>query len=159
MQKARLCGIAFIGVRDCGHIGAAGYYAQYAAREGFVTMVTGNDMPSVAAPGSRKAILGSNPLAWAAPNANGHPLLLDIATAAVAGGKVYAAIARGEPLPDTWLIGPDGPADHRRYAVSASGSTRPHGRSQGLRHRYVVRVPGRHAARRLHHLADRQLDL
>ena len=108
MQKARLCGIAFIGVRDCGHIGAAGYYAQYAAREGFVTMVTGNDMPSVAAPGSRKAILGSNPLAWAAPNANGHPLLLDIATAAVAGGKVYAAIARGEPLPDTWLIGPDG---------------------------------------------------
>jgi ureidoglycolate dehydrogenase (NAD+) len=108
MEKARTCGIAFIGVRDTGHIGAAGYYAQYAARAGFVTMVTGNDMPSVAAPGSRKAILGSNPLAWAAPNANGHPLLLDIATAAVAGGKVYAAIARGESLPDTWLIGPDG---------------------------------------------------
>lgn len=39
---------------------------------------------------------------------DGDPILLDIATAAVAGGKVYAAIQRGEPIPNTWLIGDDG---------------------------------------------------
>lgn len=108
IQKARQVGIAYVGLRNTGHIGAAGYYATLAAREGMIAMVTGNDMPSVAVPGSRAAVLGSNPLAYAIPVADGDPILLDIATAAVAGGKVYAAISRGEPIPATWLIGPDG---------------------------------------------------
>lgn len=108
MEKARRVGIAYVGLRNTGHIGAAGFYAAMAAREGFITMVTGNDMPSVAAPGSRKAVLGSNPLAYSIPVLGGDPILLDVATAAVAGGKVYAAIQRGESIPSTWLIGPDG---------------------------------------------------
>jgi len=108
IEKARQVGIAYVGLRNTGHIGAAGYYAALAAREGFIAMVTGNDIPSVAAPGSLKAVLGSNPLAYAIPVAGGDPILLDIATAAVAGGKVYAAIQRGEAIPATWLIGPDG---------------------------------------------------
>jgi LDH2 family malate/lactate/ureidoglycolate dehydrogenase len=97
-----------VGIKNTGHIGAAGYFASLAAREGCIAMVTGNDIPSVAAPGSRKAVLGSNPLAYAVPVFDGDPILLDIATAAVAGGKVYAAIRRGEPISPTWLIGPDG---------------------------------------------------
>lgn len=108
MQKAKQVGIAYVGLRNTSHIGAAGYYASLAAREGFIAMITGNDIPSVAAPGSRKAVLGSNPLAYAIPVAGNDPILLDIATAAVAGGKVYAAIQRGETIPPTWLIGPDG---------------------------------------------------
>jgi ureidoglycolate dehydrogenase (NAD+) len=108
MQKARQFGVAYVGLRNTGHIGAAGYYAALAAREGFIATVTGNDIPSVAAPGSRQAVLGSNPWACAVPLAEGDPILLDIATAAVAGGKVYAAIQRGETIPPTWLIGPDG---------------------------------------------------
>jgi ureidoglycolate dehydrogenase (NAD+) len=108
IQKARNVGIAYVGLRNTGHIGAAGYYAALAAREGMIAMVTGNDIPSVAAPGSRTAVLGSNPLAYAIPVAGGDPILLDIATAAVAGGKVYAAIQRGEPIPPTWLVGADG---------------------------------------------------
>ena len=108
MQKARQVGIAYVGLRNAGHVGAAGYYAAVAAREGMVAMVTGNDIPSVAAPGSRKAVLGSNPIAYGIPVEDGDPILLDIATAAVAGGKVYAAVQRGEVIPDTWLIGQDG---------------------------------------------------
>ncbi len=108
IKKAQQVGIAYVGLRNTGHIGAAGYYAALAAREGLIAMITGNDIPSVAAPGSRTAVLGSNPLAYAIPVADGDPILLDIATAAVAGGKVYAAIQRGEPIPNTWLIGPDG---------------------------------------------------
>lgn len=108
MQKAREVGIAYVGLRNTGHIGAAGYFAAQAAREGFIAMVTGNDIPSVAAPGSRGAVLGSNPIAYAIPMTGGDPILLDIATAAVAGGKVYAAHQRGEPIPPTWLIGNDG---------------------------------------------------
>lgn len=108
MAKARQVGIAYVGLRNTGHIGAAGYYAAIAAREGFIAMVTGNDIPSVAAPGSRGPVLGSNPIAYGVPIGGGDPILLDMATAAVAGGKVYAAHQRGEPIPPTWLIGPDG---------------------------------------------------
>lgn len=122
IEKARKVGIAYVGLKNTGHIGAAGYYAAMAAREGFIAMVTGNDIPSVAAPGSRKAVLGSNPLAYAIPVTNGDPILLDIATAAVAGGKVYAAIQRGETIPSTWLIGPDGhpTSDGKLYPQHAS---------------------------------------
>lgn len=62
----------------------------------------------MAAPGSIGPVLGSNPIAYAIPVEGSDPILLDMATAAVAGGKVYAAHQRGEPLPPTWLIGPDG---------------------------------------------------
>lgn len=108
IAKAKQVGVAYVGLRNTGHIGAAGYYSAMAARAGLISMVTGNDMPSVAAPGSRGAVLGSNPIAYGVPVGNGDPILLDMATAAVAGGKVYAAHQRGEPIPPTWLIGPDG---------------------------------------------------
>lgn len=108
ISKARNTGISYVGLRNTGHIGAAGYYAALAANQGFIAMVVGNDIPSVAAPGSIGPVLGSNPIAYAIPVAGNDPILLDMATAAVAGGKVYAAHQRGEALPATWLIGPDG---------------------------------------------------
>lgn len=121
MKKAANTGVAYIGLRNTGHIGAAGHFAQLAAREGFVAMVAGNDIPSVAAPGAKGAVLGSNPLAYGVPVLDGDPILLDMATAAVAGGKVYAAHQRGEALPNTWLIGPDGlpTTDGKLYPQSA----------------------------------------
>jgi ureidoglycolate dehydrogenase (NAD+) len=122
MQKARDVGIAYIGLRNTGHIGAAGYYAVMAAKEGFISTVTGNDMPSVAAPGSRGAVLGSNPIAFGIPVEDGAPIFLDIATAAVAGGKVYAAHQRGEPIPTTWIIDAEGQptTDGSLYPFKAS---------------------------------------
>ena len=107
IEKANACGIAYVGVHHTGHFGAAGYYATLAARRGLIGIAMCNDIPSVAAPGSRKAVLGSNPLAYAIPT-SGEPILLDMATSTVAGGKVYAAYQRGEPIPDNWIIGPDG---------------------------------------------------
>lgn len=119
IAKARKVGVAYVGLRNTGHIGAAGYYATLAAREGLISQVTGNDMPSVAAPGSRGPVLGSNPLAYGVPVPGGDPILLDIATAAVAGGKVYAAHQRGEPIPPTWLI-------DRTGQPTTDGSLYPH---------------------------------
>lgn len=122
IAKAKQTGVATVAIRNTGHIGAAGFYALLAAREGCLGIVTGNDTPSVAAPGSCGPVLGSNPLAWAAPQPGADPLLFDIATAAVAGGKVYAAVARGEPIPPDWLIGQDGlpTTDGSLYPAKAS---------------------------------------
>ena len=107
IQKAKQFGVAFVALRNTGHIGAAGHYALQATQAGCLAMVTGND------------VLGSNPLAYAIPT-GGDPVLLDMATAAVAGGKVYAAHQRGEAIPATWLIGPDG-------LPTTDGSLYPHG--------------------------------
>lgn len=108
IEKARRAGVAYVGVRNANHFGAAGYYACLAAREGLVGLAFSNDIPSVAAPGSRVAVFGSNPLAYAIPAGEHDPIFLDIATSTVAGGKVYAARARGKPIPPDWLIGEDG---------------------------------------------------
>ncbi len=108
MEKARATGVAYVGVHNSCHFGAAGYYAALAARQGLVAMSMANDIPSVAAPGSRGAITGSNPFAYAVPAGRHRPLMLDMSVATVAGGKVYAARERGEPIPPGWLIGEDG---------------------------------------------------
>ena len=106
--KARQVGVGYVGVRNSSHFGAAGYYAGMAARAGLIGLAMANDIPSVAAPGSRSAVTGSNPLAYAVPAGRHQPLMLDMSIATVAGGKVYAARERGEPIPATWLIGQDG---------------------------------------------------
>jgi LDH2 family malate/lactate/ureidoglycolate dehydrogenase len=108
IDKARHCGVAYVGVHNSCHFGAAGYYTWLAAQEDMIGLAMSNDVPSVAAPGSRGAVLGSNPIAYAIPTGRYDPLLLDISTATVAGGKVYAHLKRGESIPEGWLIGPDG---------------------------------------------------
>jgi len=108
IAKARLQGIAYVGVRNSCHFGAAGYYAWLASREGLIGLSMANDIPSVAAPGSRGAVTGSNPIAYSVPVAGRRPLLLDMSIATVAGGKVYAARERGDPIPENWIVGPDG---------------------------------------------------
>ncbi len=125
IAKARASGIAYVGVRNSGHFGAAGYYAWLAAREGLIGLSMANDIPSVAAPGSRAAITGSNPISYAIPAGKHPPLLLDISTATVAGGKVYAARSRGEPIPDTWLIGADGRPTTDPSGYPAKGALQP----------------------------------
>jgi len=122
VDKAKTSGIAYVGLKNTAHVGAIGYYASLGARQGCITMITGNDIPSVAAPGSRTAVLGSNPIAYGIPRMGSDPIFLDMATAATAGGKVYAACQRGEPIPDTWLIGPDGKptTDGSLYPAQAS---------------------------------------
>jgi LDH2 family malate/lactate/ureidoglycolate dehydrogenase len=108
IAKAKRQGIAYVGVRNSCHFGAAGYYTWLVAKEGFIGISMANDIPSVAAPGSRGAITGSNPLSYAVPAGRYRPMLLDMSTATVAGGKVYAARMRDETIPNTWLLGADG---------------------------------------------------
>jgi ureidoglycolate dehydrogenase (NAD+) len=108
IEKARVHGIAYVGVRNSCHFGAAGYYTCLAANDGLIGIAVANDTPSVAAPGSRAPVLGSNPISYAVPAGRHHPMFLDISIATVAGQKVWAARERGLPVPETWLVGPDG---------------------------------------------------
>ena len=100
IAKARACGIGYAGVFNSCHFGAAGYYAAMAADEDMIGVAMANDTPSVTAPGAIGRVTGSNPLAYAVPTGAGPPILLDMATSTVAGGKVAAASrwARRSPM-------------------------------------------------------------
>jgi LDH2 family malate/lactate/ureidoglycolate dehydrogenase len=106
--KARSAGIAYVGLRNSCHFGAAGYYAAMAAREGLIGLAMANDTPTMTVPGARGAVLGNNPFSFAIPTGEAHPILLDIALSTVAGGKVFAAATRGESIPDHWLVDAEG---------------------------------------------------
>lgn len=104
IAKARTAGFAYAGLRNSCHFGAAGYYASLALEEGMIGIAMCNDTPTVTVPGARGAVLGSNPLAYAIPAGPEKPLLLDMATSTVAGGKVFAAAALGKPIPENWIV-------------------------------------------------------
>jgi LDH2 family malate/lactate/ureidoglycolate dehydrogenase len=108
VNKARRCGIAYVGVRNSCHYGAAGVYAWQAAREGLIGLSMANDKPSVAAPGSRGRVMGTNPISYAVPAGRYRSIMLDMSVATAAAAKVWAALARGEKIPNTWLLDADG---------------------------------------------------
>jgi len=108
IEKAKTTGIAYVGVKNSGHFGAAGFYALMAARAGMIGLSMSNDIPSMTVPGARGHVLGTNPLAIAIPAGREHPILLDIAMSTVAGSKVYAAVSQGKPIPNTWIVDGDG---------------------------------------------------
>lgn len=108
IQKAKAAGMAYVGVQNSCHFGAAGYYANMAAKAGMIGLAMANDIPSMAVPGSQKAIMGTNPLAFAAPTGGENTLFMDIASSVVAGGKIRYFQTHNKNVPDNWLVDADG---------------------------------------------------
>ena len=106
--KAVATGIGMVAVRNGRHFGAAGYYARMAAERDMVGMAMCNVPPLAVAAGSLDRAYGTNPIAMAAPVADSHPFLLDIATTAVAGGKLEIAQRQGKGIPAGWAVNEDG---------------------------------------------------
>jgi LDH2 family malate/lactate/ureidoglycolate dehydrogenase len=122
IEKARTAGMAYVGVRNSCHFGAAGYYANLAAKADMIGMAMANDYPSMAILGAKKAVLGTNPFAYAVPAGKNDPIFLDIASSTVAGGKVRIAQTKNQKIPDTWMVDADGipTTDPFLYPGSAS---------------------------------------
>jgi LDH2 family malate/lactate/ureidoglycolate dehydrogenase len=113
VEKARAFGVGAVGVRNSNHFGAAGVYALRAARAGMIGLATSAvHMPSIVPVFGRAPRLGTNPIAFAAPGAEGEPFLLDIATSTIAIGKLKLASRKGERLPDGWALDTDGRAQN-----------------------------------------------
>ena len=125
MEKARGKGIGLAVLRESCHFGAAGHYAAMAAAEGFIALAMANDIPSVIAPGSRGAITGTNPLAYAVPTSSGDPIMLDVASSVVAGGKVMAHHYHGKPIPETWVVDNEGRPTTDPAKFFAGGALQP----------------------------------
>lgn len=122
VEKAKKYGVAVVGVRNSNNFGTAGYFGDMAAREGCIAMVYANAAPAIAPTGGNKTIFGTNPLCYAYPGDEEHdPILLDMATAVVARGKIRLAAKNGEKIPLDWAVGPDGqPTDDPNVALKGS---------------------------------------
>ena len=108
IARAEAAGIGMVTVRNGRHFGAAGYYAERAAARGLIGMASCNT-PVLAVPaGGTERAFGTNPLAFAAPIAGREPFSLDMATTAVAGGKLEIAGRQGKRLPSGWAVDAEG---------------------------------------------------
>ena len=110
IAAAKAHGIGAVSVRNSGHFGTAMYFTRMAARAGCVGFLSTNASPAMAPWGGREKRVGTNPWSWAAPAGRYPPLMLDIANTAVARGKLYAAAANNEAIPEGWAIDTDGTA-------------------------------------------------
>lgn len=109
IARAQLHGIAVVGLRNAGHIGRVGDYAETAIRAGLISVHFVNVAGSVlVAPfGATDRRFSTAPFSVGVP-LPGRPLVLDFATSLVAEGKVLVASNGGKPLPADALIEPDG---------------------------------------------------
>lgn len=111
IEKARTNQVAAATVFRQSHVGRLAAYPLLAAAEGMIGLATADSgrSPKAVAPfGGREARLGTNPIAIAVPSDLEAPLYLDMATSAVAHGKVSLAASRGQPIPEGWVIDRDG---------------------------------------------------
>ena len=108
VAKAGTAGIGYVGVRNSCHFGAAGYYANLAAKRGMIGIAMSNADPNMAIPNSSCVAIGNNPFSFAAPLPNGKSVFLDIALSNVAALKVVMAKEKGMSVPKEWLVDSDG---------------------------------------------------
>jgi LDH2 family malate/lactate/ureidoglycolate dehydrogenase len=110
MDRAGTHGVGVVSVRSATHFGCAGYHAQRAVDRGMIGVVAANcgGQRIARPPDGRLAMLGTNPLAVAAPAGRRPPFVLDMSTTVVPTGRIRAAARRGEPIPPGWLADDDG---------------------------------------------------
>lgn len=108
VEKARVTGIGAVSVFNTNHFGMAAYYAMIALQNDMIGVVTSNTSPWVVPWGGRVPMLGTNPLCVAIPSGQDIPIILDMATSAVARGKIERAAKEGRPIPEGWAVNENG---------------------------------------------------
>ena len=105
IEKAKSASVGIVCVRNSTHFGAAGYYAAMASARGLLGLVTCTTRGNPVLP-TRSAIpvLGTNPIAFAAPTRRNIPFLLDMSTSTVAQNKVKVYDFQNRRLPPGWVL-------------------------------------------------------
>ncbi len=106
IAKAAKSGVAMVGLRNCGHLGRLGDWADMAAQAGQVSLhfLNTSGAQRVAPFGGSDRRLSTNPLAVGVPRAGLEPVILDITTSTVAEGKLMVAKNKGEHVPPGWIV-------------------------------------------------------
>lgn len=106
VPKAKALGIACGTLRNCGHTGRLGEYAEFAACENMALFAAVNSHGAgrrVSPPGGTEGRISTNPICMGAPT-SAAPVVIDFGTSAAAEGKVRAQFQKKQPTPDGWLV-------------------------------------------------------
>jgi LDH2 family malate/lactate/ureidoglycolate dehydrogenase len=155
VDKCRESAVAVVSVFNSHHFGAAGCYSKIAADRGVIGMVTSATRGVTMVPTfGAEPVMGTNPLAFAAPARRNPPFQLDMATTTVAAGKVKVHKLNHRPLPPGWVVDGQGravtdPAEAFRYVferpeggIAPLGGTRELGGHKGYGLAVMVHILG-----------------
>ncbi|TKK25127.1 lactate dehydrogenase [Pseudomonas sp. CFBP13528] len=131
VEKARSAGIALLAIRNSHHFAALWPDVEPFAEEGLVALSVVNSMTCVVPHGADRPLFGTNPIAFAAPRADGPPIVFDLATSAIAHGDVQIAARKGERLPLGTGVDSLGQPTQDPKAILEGGALLPFGGHKG----------------------------
>ena len=140
IAKAAAHGISVIGVTDSWMSGRSAYFVEMIARAGLVAIHTASSGGAVAPYGGSRPVLGTNPIAFALPGADG-PLILDVGTSAFMGTDLALRVRLGTPLPEGVAIDRDG-RPTRDAKEARDGALLPFGGHKGFGLGLIVQAFG-----------------
>jgi LDH2 family malate/lactate/ureidoglycolate dehydrogenase len=132
MDKAVDAGSGWVAVRNTNHFGIAGYYVLRALERDLIGWAMTNSSALVAPLFGSTRMLGTNPMAIAFPGDEEPPIVIDLATSAVAFGKIEIARRKGLPIPEGWAIDASGGPATDPQSVYDGGSLLPLGSTREL---------------------------
>ena len=108
IDAARTCGVGVMALTHSYSAGALSWFVEPLAEAGLVAIMFANSSSLMAPAGGRRPFFGTNPFAWAAPRADGSPVVADLSSSNVAWVTVNDHAQRGEPIPLGWALDANG---------------------------------------------------
>ena len=100
ISNAKKTGIGLVAVKNSGHYGLSGYYAEQAVKKNLMVMVFTNAPPAVAPHGALKSLFGTNPICFGTPTGSKVPFILDTSISMINRGKIRVAAREGTKIPE-----------------------------------------------------------
>ena len=121
IKRARRYGVAFAGVTNSHHFGAAAYHLGPLAQAGLIGLAFTNSPSAINAWGGKKAFIGTNPIAAIFPRQDADPIVVDLSLTEVLRGKIMLYAKEGKPIPLGWAVDKDGnPTTDAKAALTGS---------------------------------------
>ena len=99
IKNAKKTGFGLVGIKNSGHYGLSGYYAEQAVKENLTTLVFTNAPPAIAPHGALKTLFGTNPICFGTPTSSKIPFILDSSVSIINRGKIRVAARTGKKIP------------------------------------------------------------
>ena len=100
IKNAKKTGIGLVAVKNSGHYGLSGYYAEQAVKKNLITMIYTNAPPAIAPHGALKSLFGTNPICFASPSGSKVPFILDTSISMINRGKIRVAARDNKRIPE-----------------------------------------------------------
>ena len=100
IKNTKKNGIGMVAVKNSGHYGLSGYYAEQAVKKNLITMIYTNAPPAVAPHGALKSLFGTNPICFGTPTGSKIPFILDTSISMINRGKIRVAARNNQTIPE-----------------------------------------------------------